>query len=94
MLGPPDVGGVGVTAGAGHVAELAAQGVTAPGGGARGASLHRGLLLLVLLALQVLLVGLRTRARDLADLAVMQLLRLGGDAGALEDPGLLDPRGP
>ena len=82
VLGAANVRGVGVRAGAGDVAQLAPEGVAAPGGGAAGARLEGGLLLLVLLALQVLLVRLGTGAGDLAHLAVVELRRLGRRPGA------------
>ena len=92
VLGAADVGRVRIGAGARHVAQLAAERVAAARGGARGAALHTRLLLLVLLALQMLLVGLRARARDLAHFAVVQLLRLRRNSGTFEDlargPGL------
>lgn len=83
---------VGVGAGAGDVAQLAAQRAAARAAqrarrGAGGRQLHGGLLLLVLLALQVLLVGLRAGARDAAHVAVVQLLRFGRRLGPARLPG-------
>lgn len=83
---------VGVGAGAGDVAELAAQRAASRAPqralrGAGGGQLDGGLLLLVLLALQMFLVGLRAGAGDAAHVAVVQLLGLGRRLGPARLPG-------
>ena len=61
-----------------------AQSIVLPGGRGSGHTLHTRLLLLVLLTLEMLLVCLRPGTRDLAHLAVVQLLRLGRDPRSFE----------
>ena len=79
MLGAADVGGVGVAASAGDVAELTAQRVAAARGVRRtgragGGLLLSRLLLLVLLALQMLTVRLKRSGRS----AVPKVRQAGG----------------
>lgn len=86
VLDAPHVRGVGVRAGARHVAQLAAQrrGPAGPraASATRRRQLNGRLLLLVLLSLEMFLVCLRTGARDAAHVAVVELLRLRRRLGA------------
>ena len=77
MLSASDVSGIGVVAGTGNIAELAAKGIAGTTCRWLLRHLHRGFLLFVFLTLQVLAISLWSSAADLADVAVMQLLWLG-----------------